>query len=324
MIKILYAASNNLNAKIQLERFIKAVSGSSYTIKIAAYKQSSPNINIDWTLDCLLDIFNVNNTNLNNDNFQIYFDQIKSFNPDLIISDLEYFTSYAANILNINLWQCSSSIINFAFTKKQKYNMGIFKNYSYILNKNPEYTQRIVNIIDNSNYNFIYSHFGDIDESPQIQEKFEWVRPYHKTGKVSLNCRHNIVATALKNNKQILSKIKNYNDIVLFSNFIDEQYKNIILKDIENYSEYFCNIQNSKIFICEGQTSFLADAYYNNKKSIIILDYTDPECIVNSTISNKLGLSENFTNNLLDNEHYIQSNLNPNVKYLHEKILDFI
>jgi hypothetical protein len=150
-IKILYAAGNTSNSKIQLSRFLKAIADKPYTIKVAAYKNSSPSIHIDWTLDYLLNIFDNNHINLNNDSFRIYLDQIKLYNPDLIISDLEYFTSYAANLLDITLWQCSSSIINFALDKKQKYNMGIFKNYSYIFNKNPHNFQRIINIIDNSN-----------------------------------------------------------------------------------------------------------------------------------------------------------------------------
>ena len=128
MFKILYAASNNINSKIQLARFMQAVKDEPYIIKIAAYKNSSPSIHIDWTLDYLVNIFDNGRINLNDDSFRTYLDQIKLYEPDLIISDLEYFTSYAANLLNITLWQCSSSIINFALSKKQKYNMGIFKN----------------------------------------------------------------------------------------------------------------------------------------------------------------------------------------------------
>ena len=52
MIKILYAANNNLNSKIQLSRFTDNV--SNLNLKIAAFRNySPPNINIDYTLDCL-------------------------------------------------------------------------------------------------------------------------------------------------------------------------------------------------------------------------------------------------------------------------------
>ena len=137
MLKILYAAANNQNAKIQLSRFMEAIKGKPYIVKVAAYKKSSPEMNIDWTLDCLLNIFEPEHISLDNDNFQTYYEQVKYFNPDLIISDLEYFTSYIANVLNITLWQCSSSIINFSLVGEYKYNLGIFKKYAYIFNKNP-------------------------------------------------------------------------------------------------------------------------------------------------------------------------------------------
>ena len=71
MLKILYAAANNENAKIQLGRFIKAMEGKPYIVKVAAYKKSSPRINIDWTLDCLLNILRPKHTSSNNINFDI-------------------------------------------------------------------------------------------------------------------------------------------------------------------------------------------------------------------------------------------------------------
>lgn len=318
MFKILYAAANNQNAKLQLSRFINAVKNKPYTVKIAAYKNYSPNINIDWTLDCLLNIFDKDQINLNNDNYKIYFDQIKYYKPDLIISDLEYFTSYVANLLNITLWQCSSSIINYAFTKKQKYNMSIFKKYSYIFNKNLNHVQLIINILDNSNRKFIYSHFGDCTNPPEIKKDYEWIRPYFSLGKKSINCQHNIVVAMLKNNKKILNHVKKSEDVVIFSEQIDEQYNNLKLKNIYNQQEYFCNLKNSKAFICEGQTTFLADAFYNGKKPIVITDYNDTECIINSTVSEKLKFSNLFSSDLLCEE--INPILNNNICFLDQKI----
>ncbi len=322
MLKILYAAANNENSKIQLLRFIKAIEGKPYIVKVAAYKKSSPNINIDWTLDCLLDVFKPEYIYNNNDNFQIYFEQIKYFNPDLIISDLEYFTSYAANVLGITLWQCSSSALNHAFTKKQKYNMGLNKKYSYVLNKNIFIANRNNYILENSNCKFIYSHFGDLDNPPDINEGYEWIRPYHNIGKKSLLCKHNIVAGLSKANKKIISFIKNYEDSVAFTPYTNENYNNVVLKNIENESEYFCNLKNSNYFICEGQTSFLADAFYNFKKSFIMMNHEDTECISNSILSENFNLSKNLYNkNISELEHSeVSYTINPNIKFLHEKI----
>ena len=325
MLKILYAASNNENAAIQLSRFIKAIDGKPFIIKIAAYKRSSPKgISIDWTLDCLLNIFNPEHITLDNDNFRIYLDQVKYFAPDLVISDLEYFTSFIAAELNINLWQCSSSIINFSLTNKYKYDLGVFSKYAYLFNKNPVYTQRIVNIIDNSNRNFIYSHFGDIAyETCQIKENYEWIRPYHNIGKVSIPCQHNLVAGLHHNNKKIIDILKQYEDSVAFTRFYDETYNNLSLKNFENQDEYFCNLKNSKLFISEGQTSFLADAFYNGKYSIVIPNLEDPESIINSSISEKLLLSTSIFN-YEDLNSYINLsvpiNYNRKIKFLHEKV----
>ena len=324
MIKILYAASNNYNSKLQLSRFLEAVQDKPYQIKIAAYKDYSPNIHIDWTLDALYSPTYKHDVNLKikNETYHIYLDQIKSYNPDLVISDLDYFTSYIAIVLNLNLWQCSSSLINFAFTKKQKYNMTIFKQYSYIFSRCQKHVQRVVNTLDNSSHKLIYSHFGDSANPPDIQQEYTWIRPYHKIGKYSINCQHNIIVASLKNNKDIINKIKKYSDIVMFSEFYQEKYPNIFLKNLYDEQEYYCNLQNSKYFICEGQSTFLSDAFYNGKKPFVTYNYHDFESLMNSTISEKLKFSDNLDNYVESDRSFIP-NINPNIQYLHEKIDQF-
>src|SRR5271156_1119279 len=87
-LKILYAASNNPSARIQLSRFLDAMVESGHQIKIAAYKQSSPQgTSVDWTLDALLNIYKPELLSLENDNLAIYYSQVQSYNPDLVISD---------------------------------------------------------------------------------------------------------------------------------------------------------------------------------------------------------------------------------------------
>lgn len=325
MLKILYAASNNKNARIQLSRFLKAIHGKPYIIKIAAYKNSSPkNVSIDWTLDCLLNIFKPNHISLDNDNFDTYFDQIKYFNPDLIISDMEYFTSYAADALNITLWQCSSSLINQALTQQDKYHLGVSKKFSYLVNKIPLQVQRNINIVDNSNCRFVYSHLGDVDQPPILKNGFEWIRPYHSVGKISTPCQHNIVAGMVNNNKNIFGLLKKYADSIAFTEFHYEKYTNLCLKDIENQAEYFCNLKNSNLFVCEGQTSFLADAFYNNKYSIVWTNFQDLECVTNSIFSEYLKLSTSIYELFEDLNQFmnltVNSNYNENIQYLHERI----
>jgi uncharacterized protein (TIGR00661 family) len=320
MYKILYAASRNQNSKLQLARFIEAIKDKPYLIKVAAYKDFCPNIHIDWTLDALAIMSNKYEIHTGSYNYSYitYVDQIKYFKPDLIISDLEFFTSYAANLLNITLWQCSPSIVNFAFTKKQKYNMSIFKQFSYVFNRNPNHVQRLINILDNSNRKLVYSHLGDFESPPEIQESFQWVRPYHKVGKNSITCQHNIMVASLKNNKDILKKVINDNDVVYFSENTEENYNNITFKNIYDEQEYYCNLKNSNIFVCEGQTTFLSDSFYNGKKPFIVTDYDDPECLINSAISEKLDFNNDFNSSSTSN-HYMPT-LKPSINFLDEEI----
>jgi uncharacterized protein (TIGR00661 family) len=324
-LKILYAATNNSNSKIQLSRFLDAMDSKSYIIKIAAFKASSPkNQGIDWTLDCLYNIYKPDYISLENENFDTYYQQVKYYNPDLIISDLEYFTSYIANSLNITLWQCSSSLINFAV--EHKYNVGLFKRYSYLLKKNNTLrTQRIVNIIDNSNCNFVYSHLGDTIHPPALKGDYQWIRPYHTVGKESIPCRHNLVAGLLRNDKKIMALLKNHEDSVAFTEFPHERHANLWLKDIGNQQEYVCNLRNCNLFLCEGQTSFLADAFYNKKYSVVMTNFNDVECVTNSLYSEYLKLGTTIYQIDKDLEPYLQQTvqvcLNEQIQYLHEKVV---
>jgi uncharacterized protein (TIGR00661 family) len=324
MLKILYAAQNNENAKIALARFTHAMDGKPFIVKVAAYKKSSPKgINIDWTLDALLNIFKPDVISAESDAFNTYYDQVKYYNPDLVISDLEYFTSQVANLLNITLWQCSSSLLNFAV--EQKYNVGLFTKYSYLMNKNNALrTQRQINILDNSNYNFVYSHFGDTANPPTLKENYDWIRPYHTVGKDSVPCSHNIVATTLNNNRKILSLLKKQGDSVVFTEHPYEQQSGLWLKDIKNQEEYFCNLKNCNLFVCEGQTSFLADAFYNGKYSLTLTNFQDLECVMNSIFSEHIKLSSMLyqTKDTMDPffKQTVDNSYNDKIKYLHQWI----
>lgn len=323
-MKILYAASNNHNARIQLARFLRAM-GNEHQIKIAAYKLSSPkDTNIDWTLDALLNVYKPELLSLNNDNLGIYFEQIKSYAPDLVISDLEYFTSYLASLMNVPLWQCSSSLINFALGKTEKYDLGLFKYYAHSLNRDPQHTQRTANIIENSTCNFVYSHYGDTPQAPALQKNFEWIRPYHKVHKIHAPCQHLVVAGLSKNNKRILDVLREHADSVVFMDSDVEKYQNVYVKDIGIEDEYYCNLRNCVHFVCQGQASFLADAYYNEQFSIIYPDYEDTESIINSQLSTKLSLGavprygEDITiYNFWEQMHVTYDD---SIKYLHEKV----
>lgn len=324
MLKILYAAGNNDNSKITLDRFIQHLSGAQ--VKIAAYRKSSPShISIDWTLDCLLNMNRPDYYSIeDNDNYNTYYQQVKYFNPDLIISDLEYFTSCVANSLNIKLWQCSPSLISYALTPDEKYDTGLFKTYSYVTSRSFTFNQKIINIIDNSDLNFVYSHLGDFLPPPKLKSNFQWIRPYHKTGKTTIPCKHNIVAGVTSGNKKIFNILQKYSDSVIFVNFKGEHYDNLLLKSISDQQEFYCNLYNSRLFLCEGQTSFLADAYYNGKYSVVIPNFSDLECIINANISEKMGYSTCIFDETRDLHELmdvsVTTSYNDNIKFLHDKL----
>jgi uncharacterized protein (TIGR00661 family) len=297
------------------------MSGSGHNIKIAAYKLSSPkHVSINWTLDALLDIYHPERLSLDNDNLQIYYDQIKSFSPDLIISDLEYFTSYLASLLNVPLWQYSSSLLNYGLLNN---NIGLFKYYAHSLNRETEFNQRTLNLIANSNLNLIYSHFGDSSQAPELKNNFQWVRPYHQVGRDSVPCQHYLVAGFSKANVQVVDILKHYSDSVVFMEAGAEKYQNVCVKDIDSEDEYYCNLKNCQYFVCQGQSSFLADAFYNGKFPLIYPDYQDTESIINSHLSKQLGLgqmmhgSENITELTGQREKPCYQD---SIKYLHQKI----
>jgi uncharacterized protein (TIGR00661 family) len=324
MLKILYAASNNENAKIQLARFMKAMEGKPFVVKVAAYKKSSPTgMNVDWTLNALLDIVKPDAISYDSNSFSTFYEQVKYFSPDLVISDMEYFASQVANLLDITLWQCSSSLLNFAI--EQKYNVGLFSKYSYLMNKNnAARTQRQINVLANSNYNFVYSHLGDTTSSPSLKDSYDWIRPYHTIGKDSVPCRHNIMAGTLINNRKILALLKKCGDSVVFTEHPYEQQSGLWLKDIRNQEEYFCNLKNCNLFVCEGQTSFLADAFYNGKYTLTITNFQDLECVMNSIFSEHIKLSSMLyqTENTLEPflGQTVASSYNEKIRYLHEWI----
>lgn len=322
-MKIVYAAGEHSTAKLQLLRFLEAV-GDRHKIKIAAFKKSSPKgINIDWTLDCLKGPNDSRYRTLNfvrNENYELYKQSLQSFNPDLIISDLEYFTSMFATDLHVKIWQCSSYLITRGLNLKAMYALGIHRKYALLFAK----TNVILDaILGNADRKMIYSHFGDLLYPPDLNDHYEWVRPYFKLGEPYWTCRHNVVAAGFGINKKLVRVLEKVPDSVLFSDFSDENH-NVLMKNLNNQEEYFCNLFNSKLFLTEGQTSFLSDAYYNGKYAVVYPNFQETECVLNAVCSEYCDLSKTIYSNNIDLSNFldeqIKSTINPRIKFLHEKI----
>jgi hypothetical protein len=133
-----------------------------------------------------------------------------------------------------------------------------------------------------------------------------------------------VVSGTLNSNKKLLSLLKAYPDSVCFTEFLGETYSDPILKSLSNEEEYFCNLKNSNLFMCEGQTSFLADAFYNGKYTAVLTNLEDPECVLNSTISEKLNLSTSIYQTSEDLQPLMNKPILPSlreeIKLLHERI----
>lgn len=322
-LKIVYAANNSYDSKIRLWRFLQNVEGENYQIKIAAYKKSSLFQNTDWMLDSLLNIFDPSKISFDNDNLKIYYEQVKYFKPDLIISDLEPFTSYIAGLLGVKLWQASPILLSYGLSYADKYKYGIRKNYSHFFKHRTSISQHLQNILDNSDRKFIYSHFVDTINMPHINERYEWVRPYHLLGHASKPCQHSVAGAIMEPDKSIYNFLKGIEDSVVFSQFVGEKYSNPTVKDLENEIEYACNLRNSDIFLCQGHTSLLADAFYNEKYSLIFPDFKDLECVSNAVLGEAVQLSKTMYGSKLPQKLEVEKimiDYKPSVKFLHQYI----
>lgn len=309
-MKIFYAANNSLSSKIQLYRFLQY---NQYDIKIASYSNIFGSI---FNLESLLN-FKKDNIISYNNNYILLYNLIKRYNPDLILSDLDPYSSNIGFELKIPVWQVSSMILNFGLTKNIKKLIKVYKKYGLLLSHNYNVNY---NTIFNSDKKLIVSHFGDTKISNKILNDFEWVRPYFEIGKESKNCEHNVVGVSNDNNKLFLNNLKGYNDVVVFSNLPYESYGNIKLKDINNEAEYYCNLKNCHYFINNGEPNYLADGFYNQKSTIIFPDLHDITCILNSYLSDYLSLTSFDLNNPRSSS---QVRYNTSVKFLHEHIDEF-
>ncbi len=316
-MKILYAADNRSGSFFQLKRFLRVLKNKNITIKVAAYKKYSNDIDVDWTLDCLLNQFDPNNNiSFKNDNYKKYFLEIQEYDPDLIISDLEIFTSYIAIELGLTLWQVSPLLIYHALETEFKNKLNIYKLYSYIFRQNKKQNEYINFIINNSNKKFIYSHFCDIQGIPIISN-YNWIRPYYFLSEDNIN-PINMFGVGLGSDKKILALLNSYKGSRYFSNFTLEKYDNIKSYHIYNIDSYKKELSNSKLIICNSETSILADAFYNMIPSVAFIDSMDKESIINSKLTDYLNLGK--TEFKEDNIYDINLSLNDKIKFLDQEI----
>lgn len=285
-MKIIYSAGDRVGANSQLSRILENLQG--HQIKIAAFIKSSESIaHIDWTLDSLYynkafptnkelsEIFDSNIPFVNVRNVKIFLKEAEEFEPDLFIIDGEPIAAHIAKKLNVPIWYCSPLHLLDGVQwerGKLRYNSKLIK-LKKILNNLPE-PEKI----------FIYSPFVDIENSPQINSGFEWIKPYHH--KISSKLISNTGAAIINDVDRIsdLSKILNSVsfDLKLFSSF-GEKFSNINSLII-NKTNYFEELKKTRWLFTTGETSFVSDAFYNLINLCISPSLDDYESLLNAIL----------------------------------------
>ena len=271
-MKILYAAGNRIGSYFILRRFINSISHKNYNLKVAAYKKSSNNFDVDYTLDCLLNFTDPTAFSFNK-NYTYYKNEIRRFAPDLIISDFEVYSSTIAMELNINLIQYSPIVLYYALDKDIMQSLGFHKHYSYLLEENHKKSEYINNIMDYSKKKFILSHLCDCKNRPKLLYGFEWCRPSFILGEGSK--RLDYILALAKPNTKVINEFKN---------------KNIAIYQEDDYIE---SIENCSVVISDGTEMFLTDAFYNQKSCISYPRYDDIESIICSYVNSYCNLDKN-------------------------------
>jgi len=315
-MKILYAANNFYSSEIQFKRIKEQLKKyKNIELKYAAYKNSSKYIESDYNLDCLKHFLS-HDRNINfsyNDNIKKYINEIEKFAPDLIISDLDIPTSLIAKSLNIQLWQVSSLMLNWAIDSQLKNNISFMKNYFNTINSTPILKKYLKAILDFSSKKYIYSYFTDYEYKPQIDNGFEWIRPYYMLSNYD-HIKYDYLVL-FNNRKDIMSEFLRKNSILFGSNKYESFNENI--SDYKNYKD---SIGKSKIIVSEGDTSSICDAIYNEKKCIIYPNINDLDCLLNYSLCEhfEFGYKTNsFT------EFTVKLNINNKTQFIHEKLEEY-
>ena len=296
-MKILYAAGNSINAKTQLARVkYEFDTCDKINVKYASYKKSTPaNHHVDFLLNPLLDIYNDSSLYLysmlervDTPEFYKYLTYIKEYKPDLIISDLDIFTSMAAATQGIPLWSVSTRLLYNGCDFNTKLKLPIYSSYF----KHKDELSYYSKIIEYSDKKFVYSHFGDVLNTFYLNSGFEWVRPY--TIKKERTYENIVYATPNVNYSFLRKITKNF---ILYSedyNLNNHRFENNNIYDLDRY---FDDLSKSYCAINDGDTIHLADCFYNNIYPIVNSDFWNIDSAFNTVLSEHYFLASCKTQN---------------------------
>jgi hypothetical protein len=269
------------------------------------------NLDIDFNLDSNLNFTNPENISFNG-NYNYYYNEVKKFSPDLIISDLDIYTSMIAIDLDVELWQASPLLLYYGMNEIDKRKIGIYKKYPFLFEGNHNRTQYINYIIKNSNKRFAVSHICDTENPIQLVENYEYVRPDFILGTEKEKTEYLI--SSFFNEKRIINKLKD-KDANYFCSFYLEFFNKLKMKDIYNEKEYSNYVASCKYFISDGSEYLLSDAFYNQLYCLCFPRYNDIESIICSSVNEYLGLGENIRD-VYNIKRSINIKINDDVKFL--------
>ena len=291
-MSILYSAGDRVGANSQMARLLAHLD-KRHIVKIAAYIRSSDSIShIDWTLDSLnynkpphtddsiSNLFGYKGVPfVNIDNTKVFLKEAENFEPDLIISDGEPIAGHIARKIGAPLWYCSPIHLLDGI----EWEKGQLR-YTDKLSK----LRRFLKYFTEPDLHLVYSPFGDIKFRPYLREGYEWITPFHYDENGEATYFPTTTGIAIVNDTERfadLSKILNgvsFN-LKLFSPF-NEKYSNIDTAQISDKKKYSESIAFAKWLFTTGETSYLADAFYNFKDICIAPTLTDYEGILNAIL----------------------------------------
>ncbi len=283
-MRILYSSGNRLGANNQLQRFLEYLS-PSHTVKVAAFVRGSHSFkNIDWTLDSLyqnilppikkrelVQIFKHNGLpSINKENAIIFLNEADRFEPDLIISDGDPVSAHIAKTLGVCLWYCSPLHVydGIEWEKDQLRYCSLLEATRKMLIRTMPDPDRI----------FVYSPFGDISFRPTLRTGYEWLMPYHKNDNVQSAQEDNIFVLNDPDRTQILTKI------------VNALNHKVTVIDSDLVEDYSSLLKGCSKFVTTGETSYIADAFYQEKEICIIPSLKDPESLLNSILVKEYGI----------------------------------
>jgi hypothetical protein len=297
-MKILYSAGNHIDNNQQLLRFIQH--STEHEIKIAAYVKSSDSFtHVHWTLDALFNRLTPKNPQEISEllghtgapktitqHTEILLKEVDDFEPDLIISNAEPVLANLAKALSVKLWYCSPLhlLTGIEWDKGDLKYLSLLAPIRKLLEKLP--------VADKT---LIYSPFGDLTHCPTLKTGYEWIQPYW----IPVENKSRTQNVAMVPNKTRTSKLTkllncvNF-DLTLFTHFSDS-FTHMQTKLIDDLVSYQEALSNCNWFFSTGDTSYLADAIYNEIPKVCVAPSLDePENLLNSILCKSYGLGDDI------------------------------